>query len=239
MSRLFSAVIVAAGFALGGWFVSHGFELRRAERVVTVKCLAERNVKADLALWPLRYAEAGNDLADVQARIQKDTAAVQGFLAAHSLGQAIACRNPQVTDRAAQQWGESSYKQRFVITATLLVRSRDVGAVDAAAQDTRALIEQGVALAAGNEGPGSGGPSYVFTQLNAIKPELIAEATRNARAAAQQFAHDFGSRVGGIVRASQGVIEILPRDAVPGAMQQQQIDKTVRVVATLDYALER
>lgn len=233
MSRLVAALIVAAGVALAGWFVGQGVEHRRDERKVWVKGLAEKPVRADLAVWPLRYAEAGNDLADVQARIQKDNAAVQSFLAAHKLGDAVHGRDLQVVDRAAQTWGESNYKQRFVVTATMLVRSHDVDAVAAAAQDTQALIQQGVALAQGVA------PSYIFTRLNAIKPALIAEATRNARAAAQQFAHDSGSEVGGIVDANQGLIEILPRDPVPGAQQEQQIDKTVRVVATLVYALRR
>ena len=81
------------------------------------------------------------------------------------------------------------------------------------------------------------GPNYLFDDINALKPSMIAEATKNARMAAEQFARDSGSKLGGILRANQGVFEILPRDKAPMLQQDKQIDKTVRVVATLDYAL--
>lgn len=232
--RLLAASVLALGLALGGWFIGHGFASRSAPRSVTVKGLAEQNVRANLAVWPLRYTEAGNDLAQVQARIQRDTASVRAFLALHGLAQAVVQRSLQVTDRAAQQWGNAQYKERYIVSATLLVRSPDVNAVASAAQATGQLVGQGVAL----ESQGlATGPSYLFTGINAIKPALLSAAIKAARAAAVQFAHDSGSRIGPIVRANQGLIEILPRDPVPGAREQQQIDKTVRVVATLDYAL--
>ena len=232
--RLLAASILAVGFVLGGWFVGHGFAARAPQRIVTVKGLAERNVRADLAVWPLRFAEAGNNLAAVQARVQRDTGSVRAFLALHGLGEAVAQHSLQVTDRAAQQWGSQQYKDRYIVSATLLVRSHDVSAVATAAQATGQLVGQGVALQSqGSED----GPSYLFTGVNAIKPQLLTAAIKAARSAAAQFAHDSGSRLGPIVRANQGLIEILPRDPAPGALQQQQIDKTVRVVATLDYAL--
>lgn len=232
--RLLAASILAVGFVLGGWFVGHGFAARAPQRIVTVKGLAERNVRADLAVWPLRFAEAGNNLAAVQARVQRDSGSVRAFLALHGLGEAVAQHSLQVTDRAAQQWGSPQYKDRYIVSATLLVRSHDVSAVATAAQATGQLVGQGVALQ--SQGP-EDGPSYLFTGVNAIKPQLLTAAIEAARRAAAQFARDSGSRLGPIVRANQGLIEILPRDPVPGARQQQQIDKTVRVVATLDYAL--
>jgi hypothetical protein len=81
------------------------------------------------------------------------------------------------------------------------------------------------------------GPTFVFTGLNALKPDMIAEATANAREGAEQFAADSGSRVGGIRRANQGVFQILPRDEVEGAQEAKQLHKTVRVVSTLEYLL--
>ncbi len=234
MQRLIPTSILAIGLALGGWFVGHGFAARAPQRIVTVKGLAERDVRADLAVWPLSFAEAGNNLAEVQARVQRDTASVRAFLALHGLADAIAQRSLQVTDRAAQQWGAPQYKERYIVSATLLVRSHDVQAVAEAAQATGQLVQQGVALQ--GQGPDAG-PSYLFTGINTIKPALLSAAIKAARVAAAQFAHDSGSRIGPIVRANQGLIEILPRDPVPGAREQQQIDKTVRVVATLDYAL--
>jgi hypothetical protein len=82
------------------------------------------------------------------------------------------------------------------------------------------------------------GPFYIFTGLNVVKPPMIAEATRSARAGAEQFAADSGSRVGGIRRANQGLFQILPRDRAPGLQESTQINKTVRVVSTVEYLLE-
>jgi hypothetical protein len=237
MMRIIAAVLLAIGVALGGWFIGNGFAHRHPSRSVTVKGLAERNVKADIALWQIQFAETGDDLAGVQATIQKDDAAITAFLRQHKLGaDAIALHSVQVTDRAARNYGNDQYKTRFVVTGTIMVRTQDVDAVAAAAQDTGALIAQGVVL--GNpDGGFNEGPNYLFDGINALKPSMIAEATQNARAAAEQFARDSGSRLGGIVRANQGVFEILPRDKAPMLQQDRQIDKTVRVVATLDYAL--
>jgi hypothetical protein len=94
------------------------------------------------------------------------------------------------------------------------------------------LVSRGVVLV------DTGGPTYVFTGLNAIKPQMLAEASANAREAAAQFAADVDSELGGIRRASQGIFQILPRDAAPGISEASQIDKQVRVVSTIEYLLE-
>jgi hypothetical protein len=144
MLRLIAALLLAVGLVVSGWFIGNGFEHSRNERYVSVKGLAERNVKADIALWRIRFVETGNQLADAQARVQHDEEVVTAFLAKHKLGNgAIAFRNIQVTDRAAQMYGNAEYKTRFIVTGTLMVRTKDVDAVAAAAQDTGALIGQG------------------------------------------------------------------------------------------------
>ena len=81
------------------------------------------------------------------------------------------------------------------------------------------------------------GPTFLFRRLNDLKPAMIAEATANARKGAEQFAKDSHSALGGIRRANQGVFEILPRDQAPGVMEGRQLQKTLRVVATVDYWL--
>ena len=237
MLRIIAALLIAVGLVVGGWFIGNGFEHSRNERYVTVKGLAERDVKADIALWRIRFVETGNQLADAQVRVQHDEEVVTAFLARHKLGDdAIAFRNIQVTDRSAQMYGNSEYKTRFIVTGTLMVRTKDVDAVAAAAQDTGALIAQGVVLGGAN-GNDDEAPTYLFDGLNALKPSMIAEATKNARAAAEQFAHDSGSKLGGIRRANQGVFQIVPRDKAPMLQEDRQVEKTVRVVASIDYAV--
>jgi hypothetical protein len=99
-------------------------------------------------------------------------------------------------------------------------------------------VSAGVVLSSGGE-YGNGGPTFVFTGLNKLKPAMIGEATARARESAEQFARDSRSGIGGIRRASQGIFEILPRDQAEGITEASQIVKTVRVVSTIDYALSR
>jgi hypothetical protein len=237
---LIAAFLLALGLALGGYFIGHGFaEGRRAERYVTVKGLAERAVTADLATWPLRFTATSDDLSAAEAKIAADLGALRAFLAEAGFApEEIEVLRLEVTDLLAQPYRpEGSEDNRYILAETLVVRSGDVARVAEASRSIGRLIGQGVVLA------DTGGPRYAFTHLNAIKPALLAEATANARQAAAQFATDSGAHLQGIRRANQGVIQILGRDEIEGGSaggavpEPNQIEKKIRVVATLDYLL--
>lgn len=238
-SRIIPALLVAAGLAIAGWFVGHGFlESRPASRYVTVKGISERPARADLAIWPLRFVATGNELAAVQATLRKQNDVIRTFLREARVAEdAVEVQGLEVTDVTAQAWRDAPVQNRFIVAQTLVVRSTDVDAIKGASQRVGELLDAGIVLS-NDQGPQSNVPSYVFTKLNDIKPAMIAEATQNARAAAQQFATDSGSRLGGIRHANQGLFQILPRDPVAGISEEKQIDKIVRVVSTIDYLLE-
>jgi len=141
-----------------------------------------------------------------------------------------------VTDAAANPYRDAPPTTRFVLTQTVVVRTEDVEAVAAATEEVGALVGEGVVLQSGPE-YGPTGPTFLFKGLSELKPEMIGEATARAREAATEFADDSGSRLGGIRRANQGVFQILPRDRAPGMQASQQMDKTVRVVSTIEYYL--
>jgi uncharacterized protein len=234
---LFAAAVLALGFALGGLFVGRGFVAARAgDRFVTVKGVAEREVKADLALWPMRFVATSNQLAEAQQKIGSDTDTVLTFLAANGVpGDAVEVQSLQVNDLLAQPYRSGPIESRFIVAQTLMVRTGEVDKIAAAAQKIGDLVVAGIVLS--SEGQPSPGPVYLFTKLNDIKPAMIAEATKSAREGAEQFAKDSGSRIAGIRRASQGLFQILPRDDAPGMSADNQIAKTVRVVSTIDYGL--
>ena len=237
IARLLGALAIAGGVAAGGWFVGAGFvESRLGARSVTVKGLAERDVRADLAIWPLRFVANGNDLAAVRDKIVADEAAVRKFVADGALEDAtVTVTGFEVTDALAQIYRSGPVESRFVMAETLVVRSGDVDGVATLAQRVGELVSGGVVLS--SDGGPAGGPVYLFTGLNAAKPEMVAEATRNARESAEQFAKDSGSALGGIRSASQGVFQILARDEAPGLMEPNQIAKRLRVVSTVEYFL--
>ena len=235
-----AAAVLAVGIAIGGGLVGWGFARgRAADRFVEVKGLAEREVTADLALWPLRFVASGNDLATAQAQINRSYEQVLEFLKRHGIdASATHLAEPSGVRREHEPVpAPEGGGPRFVIDQTIIVRMNKPEVVRDASQRVGELINEGVVLSQGGE-YGSSGPTYVFTRLNDLKPAMIAEATANARAAAEQFARDSGSAVSGIRQANQGVFVILPRDQAPGINESSQLQKIVRVVSTVQYLLD-
>ncbi len=235
----FAAGILALGLALSGWLIGRGFEQARlGGRTVTVKGVSEREVAADVALWPIRYQATGNQLAEAQARIERSRAAVVAFLEKNGVAAAqVELQGLQVTDAQANPYRQGPVgESRFLITHTLMVRSDDPQEIRDASRKVGELVDAGVLLGSGDYG--GGGPTFLFTKLNDLKPEMIADATAKAREAAEQFARDSRSRLGGIRSANQGLFVILPRDQAPGISEESQVQKIVRVVSTVDYYLK-
>jgi uncharacterized protein len=236
---LVAALVIATGIAVGGFLAGHGVaRVRLGDRSVVVRGVSEREAKADLAIWPLRLSIADDDLGRANVALERSLAQVRAFLQANGLGgpgTEIVIQDFSVQD-ARTQGGYQGNASRFVIRQTLVVRSTDVVNVQAASQRVADLVRDGVVLTSGQEW-GGGGPTYVFTSLNALKPPMIAEATAEARKGAEQFARDSQSRLSGIRRATQGYFEIQPRDQAPGISQESQVVKTIRVVTTVEYGL--
>ena len=233
------AIILAIGLFVGGAMVGSGFKAgRAADRFVTVKGMSEREVEANLALWPLQIVTADNDLPTAQARMDRMVALTREFLRGKNIpDDQVTIQSFKVTDAQANPYQGGNTANRFIITQTLMVRSEDPHQVLAASQEVGELVDAGVVLTSGQE-YGPGGPTFVFTRLNDLKPEMLAEATARALEAAQEFAASSGSQVGKIRRANQGVFQILPRDAAPGQQEGNQLAKIVRVVTTVEYLLE-
>lgn len=237
MPRPLDALILAAGIALGGLLVGNGLARARAsDRAVTVKGVTEREVRADLAIWPLQVTGADNDLAAANAKLLRSITEVRKFMTRHGLDtNQVELTGFSVADASANQYQSNEPTNRFVIRQTLLIRSNQPDRVLSASQRIGELAALGVAVTSG-AGEG-GGPTFIFSGLNTLKPPMIKEATARAREAAEQFAQDSRSELAGIKRASQGVFEILPRDQAPGISEESQIAKTVRVVSTVEYYL--
>lgn len=234
------ALILAAGLALAGWLGGRGIaRVRAADRFVTVKGVSEREVKADLAIWPLTIAIADNDLAAAQRRVGASVSGIKQFLARHGLDTAqTALQDFQVIDAFANQYRPpGEVLTRYIVRQTLMVRSNLPDTVLAASQRLSELVDAGVVFTSGGEYAVTG-PSFLFTKLNDFKPAMIAEATRQAREAAGQFARDADSRLAGIRRANQGVFEILPREQAAGIREESQVFKTLRVVTTVEFLLQ-
>ena len=235
---------------IGGAFILgkslEGF--RKDDRYVTVKGFSEREVKADLAVWPIKIGIASSDLSEGSKAIEAVKNKVVQFLSSNGFdAKEIIQKDLRVTDRQARDYGPLNMKEmlRYIIEASILVRSNNVDKVEKVSRMTDDLVRAGVVLSTGNEWQGAG-PRFLFTQLNNIKPEMLAEATRNAQTAANQFAKESRSKLGSIRKASQGLFSITDRDEFPsgqvegGGYTSGTTDpyKRIRVVVTVDYFLK-
>ena len=232
-------LMIAAGMAGGAVLLGDRLvEMRRAERIVAVKGLSERNVEATLATWRIPYRGVGQDGGEAIEAAEKARAAILSFAKSGGLSDDALSSEPYVLriDRIyVTENGDQVEVSRFNAVGAVRLRTDDVASVEALVGRTHELLDAGVVLGDGDYSEASR-PQYLFTGLNEIKPELIQAATENARAAAQQFAEDSGSRVGAIASANQGVIQILPRDGEFDERAERL--KTVRVVSTIRYYLE-
>jgi hypothetical protein len=234
------ALILALGISLAGFLAGNGLaRARAADRYVTVKGVTEREAKADLAIWPLSVIGADNNLAAAHTKLESSITGVRQFLVKHGIDTSqVELTGFSVSDAQATEYGpERRPTNRYVIRETLMVRSQRPDLVAAASQQIGELAAIGVVVSSGPEYRG-GGPTFVFTGLNKLKPQMIADATARAREAAEQFARDSHSELAGIRQANQGVFEILPRDQAPGIAAESQVNKTVRVVSTVEYFLK-
>lgn len=224
-------VLLALGLAWGGSYMKSAAQVwEQSQRSITVKGLAEREVQADLALWPLKFTVSANTLSDLESRMSKAEQKVQAFLQKAGIAQRdISQTTPRVTDEYANRYDGQKPDERYTAESILLVRTTEVEKVLQAMAKTNELLRQDVLLAPTYEYR----TEFLFTSLDEIKPQMIAEATADARAAAQQFAQDSGSSVGQIITANQGYFSINDLDSYTPHI------KRVRVVTTVQYGLEK
>lgn len=226
-----AASILSIGLVVAALLFSHALlEFKRQDRYVTVKGLAEREVAANLAIWPITFSVNGDELGQLQSEIEQASNSVIAFLQQHSFDDDELTRSPpKITDFYSQTYGNQRPPQRFQALRTITVQTDDVAAVRAAQEAASDLLGAGIVLAQDYE-YGSGA-QFLFTGLNTIKPEMIAEATASAREAARQFASDSDSTVDGIRNANQGLFTINERDSNSPDV------KIVRVVSTVQFYL--
>lgn len=225
------SAILAVGLALLGVFVYNGINsLAKRDRVVSVRGLAEKEVQADRVIWPLAYKTVGDDLGSVYRDISSANKKIQTFLIKNGIKASdITNGAPQVNDLWTNEYRDNVNRQRYNATSVTTVSSSDVAKVRALMTRTGELLSQGIAIAPNDYNYPI---QFDFTSLNKIKPQMIEQATKNARETAEKFAKDSESKLGKIKSAQQGLFSIEDRDS------NTPYIKEVRVVTTVDYYLD-
>ena len=225
------AIIIAIGLFLLGQRIEQGIiRSKEAVRTVSVKGLSEREVPADKVIWPLVYKEIGNDLQTIYRTVNAKNAIVIDFLNSIDIPESeISVAPPAIVDIQADRYGNQAVPYRYNVTSVITVSSNQVDKVRDLIVKQSSLLEKGVAIVTGDYQYNT---QYLFTKLNELKPEMIAEATQNARIAAEKFAKDSDSKLGKISSAYQGQFSITDRDANTPYL------KNVRVVTSVIYYLK-
>ena len=229
---ILSAIIVAMGMTAAGVAIRNGIvTFKDRDRCVVVKGLAEREVKANKVSWPLTYKEIGNNPSEMYNIIEHKNKQVVDFLKACGVkDNEISVKSPTISDRQANSYNNEVMTYRYVAKSVITVTSTNVDLVRGLITKQAELMRQGIALV--SEEYGSDQVTYSFTGLNDIKPAMVEEATKNARATAQKFADDSDCSLGGIRNAQQGQFSIESRD------QNTPYIKNIRVVNTIEYSLK-
>ena len=225
------AICLLIGLIFLGLMIPYAVKVNRSfDRTVSVKGLCEREVKADKAIWPIQYKAVGNDLNTVYSELASREAVVRNFLEKGGIKESeISLSAPILSDKMAQEYGSNDRSFRYVAKAVITVCSTDVDKVLSLMASQSVLIKNGIAP----ENEWGNQPEFLFVGLNDIKPEMVEEATKNAREVAEKFAKDSGSSLGKIKQASQGTFSIEPRDS------NTPYIKRIRVVNGITYYLSK
>ncbi|GAB3654389.1 SIMPL domain-containing protein [Echinicola sediminis] len=225
--------LLAVAVIVSGYFI--GDMHRRAkvyERYVEAKGLSEREVEANLAVWPIEITLAGNELQDLNEKLDGQKKEVKAFFEDMGFDQEeVSIGATNIVDSKAQFYGDGDRNRefRYIAKSEITIRTKEIEKIKKSLAASLDLTSKGIVIGAKN----SWRPiEYIYTQLNDIKPEMVEESTKKAKEVAEKFAQDSGSKVGKIKSARQGLFTISDRD--PNTPEI----KTVRVVSTIEYLLE-
>lgn len=226
---IFAVAAIASAALLSSGLTSSIKNFRSFDRVVEVKGLAEREVAADTAIWPLKVTRAGNTQNTIYQELDQDIQAIRAFLLVNGFDESeLSVSAPNVLDKLAERWATEDVGLRFTGDQTITVYTEKVNQVRELRQQLSELGKKGVSLSSNGYDTQV---EYHFNGLNAIKPSMIEESARNAREVALRFAEHSDSELGKIRSANQGQFTIYDRDSNTPHL------KIVRVVSTVAYQL--
>lgn len=213
---IISLALVLFSFAF--FFAAQSFSKQGS--YVEVKGLSEKIVKADTAIWSINFEVKSNDVDSLYADIEKNVTIIKTFLKEKGFEESEINIAPVNTY-------QDTYKDalfRYNSTTQLSLYTKKVDLVKSASKDTLVLVKKGIVM-------NQNSVSFEFSDINSIKPEMLAEALKNARDTAQRIAQESGSSLGGLHRGNQGVFDITDKD--PGSPEY----KKIRLVSTLSFLI--
>lgn len=229
MSKL--AISIFLGLAILGYFLVDAVNVyKQYDRTVIVKGLSQKDYKADVVLWPIKFVVPAKNLNVLNEKIDLYTKEVKNFLEQNGIKEdEITILAPNINDKLANNYSDNkNYQYRYNATRTINVYSKNIDLIRIAISKQTTLSKKGIILKVNDYDTKV---EYIFTRLNEVKPSMVEESTKNARASALKFAKDSNSKLGKIKKARQGQFSIYNRD------KNTPYIKTVRLVSTIEYYL--
>ena len=230
---------LALGFGWSAYMVSTALVKMRQENLIRVKGLADTNIKADYAVWQCDFWYKSDQIKSGYEGLEQSKTAVVERLKSAKIAPAEMSLTPVVIEmqyKHDEKGNKTNAVEFYVLNQSILLKSNDVAKIQAVSQQISSLIKDGVELL-------SGRPEYVYTNIDSVKMDLLAKATKNAYERAQVLAANSGGKVGALNSASQGVFQITPVNSTEvadnGCYDTSTIDKTVKCVVTLEFRVAK
>ena len=224
------AIIIALGIAANGFFIAQAIiQFKNSDRSIVVKGLSEREVKSDLAELILTFKNIGNNLTEIHYKNDEDKKIIIELLKSNNFkDEEIALDGVELFDRQAIEYSYNDKTQlapRYVVTSHIKINTTNVDLVKNLVNQMDQLMKQQINISANTR--------YYFTKFDDLRGEMIAEATKSARQAANQFAKDSESKVGEIKHAIQGAFKITSPNEEYNEVGS--LYKKIRVVTTITF----
>lgn len=226
---------LALGFAWSAHVISGAMVRMRQENMIRVKGLAETRIRSDWATWEASFLVRAAELAKGYEELERCRAAVAAFLEGQAVvSNAYSLSQIQVSPeyKRDDKGHPTSEIALYVMSQQVLLSSPDVDRIDRLSKTITDLIRQGIEIVSYN-------PVYTYRDIEKLKIELLANATRNAYERADVLATNSRGKVGALASASQGVFQITPVDSTDvsdyGTYDTSTIDKSVKAVVTLQF----
>ncbi len=233
VSNILMSFLLATGIAIAGYFIGQTmYNAKVALNTAEAKGLAERRVSADTANWHLTFRVSGetrDQIADLYSQSEDIQKQIVDLLVENGLETEEI--NIGIIDYSYHEFRNENQEvvdEVHILVGSIEVETEKVALISKVRSVVNRLIAKGIDIE-------NRQPAYRFTRLNEIKPEMLREATTNARVAANEFAENAGVKVGGIRSARQGSFFV--RDAGEDYGDTNKIEKDVRVVTTITFYL--
>ena len=223
---ILSSVILAIGVALAGMFVYLGIhQMASKDRAVVVKGLSTRDVQADYVVWQMNFELRGNDISSLYSDLGKVEQTARQFFVDRGFKESEMSRgNISIDDNWSSYYGTRP-EFHYTLRTSLIISTPDIERVIANQGCQSELLKKGVILQSNDWNT-----DFQYNGLSELKPEMVQEATKNARQVAMKFAEDAQCHLGSIKQANQGQFSVESDTYQPWI-------KHVRVVTTVSYFL--